>query len=237
MSVELILKEDVASHTLGELMVQLHYIPCDAECVYLDKPCNLATIKKHLTNRSRRLFHVSIDGITYTSMRGKGFRSFSIEPTPVDSLSEIDELVKTLIPDESLILARTYDPKYNHRQNEKQLDMYEAHGWSTEGLTLKKSHLPPPLDTMEVDISNNPGRTQLCDGYMEFVGNQMWFGDEFWKRSGLDRKVPDWWLEHSFQNGVDYYLFREQPFTDDSPGVELQDRIREFFFPPQTTAS
>ena len=44
--------------------------------------------------------------------------------------------------------------------------------------------LPPPLEQLNIDTSQNAGVRKLCEGYVEAIGAKMWLTDSFLSLTG-----------------------------------------------------
>jgi len=64
--------------------------------------------------------------------------------------------------------------EYEHWQNAEDPLEYESFGRDHSLLPKRSNGLPPPLEQLEIDTSNNPGRVELRKGYIEAVGATMW---------------------------------------------------------------
>ena len=141
------------------------------------------------------------------------------------------EAVAAIAP---LVSARIYDNEYEYWQNAEDPLVYQAGGRSMDGLPTKSNELPPPLDQIVIDISHNPGRRILRDGYVEAVGHRMWVGLEFFRRvPGVQRDAlfNEFWLHViELENGVLELMSWEAPFVDDAT-AEIQNRLRALLFP------
>ncbi len=132
-----------------------------------------------------------------------------------------------------LVLARVYDKEYEHWQNAEDPLEYEAEGRSMDGLPMKSNDLPPPLDQMVVDTSQNPGRRVLMTGYVEAVGHHMWLGPEFFNRvPGVDRGAvlgaASLHVEE-LDDGVLELVAHLEPFVNDTTAA-VQNRLRALLF-------
>src|SRR5690606_3246620 len=96
-----------------------------------------------------------------------------------------------------------YDVEYDYWQNAKDPLQYEAVGRDYSHLPMRSNGLPPPVERMEIDTSENPGRWIFREGYIEAVGSVMWLVEPFWDYVGMIHKkrfdALDWisvqWLE------------------------------------------
>ena len=89
--------------------------------------------------------------------------------------------------------------------------------------------LPFPLEQQIIDISNNPGRWELKQGYIESVGSTMWLGEQFWNKTGADKAtvLSADWLKTEEIDGVIKVKIADIPFdTADGRSGELQNKLR-----------
>ena len=102
---------------------------------------------------------------------------------------------------------------------------------------MRSNDLPAPLDQMVVDITGNPGRRILRNGYVEAIGQRMWLGPEYFARvPGVDRRAilsAAWPKAIERQDGIIEVTAADEPFCDAST-ADLQLHLRELLFP--TTA-
>jgi hypothetical protein len=135
----------------------------------------------------------------------------------------------------TLVMAWLADADYDHWQNAEDLLEYEAEGRSYAHLPTRSNGLPAPLERTVVDISGNPGRWSLRDGYIEAVGAEMWLGDAFWRITGKSKKAVESakWLKVSRPSAsVVHVRTFDRCFTSaDGKEGELQDRLRALLFP------
>lgn len=98
-----------------------------------------------------------------------------------------DDWAGAFIGLDDFVMAWAYDVAYDHWQNAKDPGEYAAIGKDPTNLPMRSNGLPHPLNRMEIDTSNNPGRFVLREGYIEAVGSPMWLGAPFWTFTGADR--------------------------------------------------
>lgn len=131
--------------------------------------------------------------------------------------------------------AWIYDDEYNYWQNAQNPLEYTAKGKSCAGLTLKSNGLPPPLEQMVIDTSENPGRRVLRHGYVETVASVMWLGNQFWNVTGIDKKqVLDNGLvrAHVINDDVIRLQCHALPFsTAAGDSGTIQEKLRSLLFP------
>ncbi|CZT28696.1 hypothetical protein [Pseudomonas cerasi] len=157
-------------------------------------------------------------------------------------LEELESHNNTVLEDEigpilgvaGFIQGWVSDVEYDFWQNATDPLEYECMGRSLSNLQMKSNGLPPPLGQMEVDISGNPGRNVLRQGYIEAIGSTMWLGDLFWERVGIDKFSSISLLEsQEFKvyecGGVFKVVTSDKVFSDDS-NLEKQRALRKILF-------
>jgi hypothetical protein len=80
------------------------------------------------------------------------------------------------------------DVEYDKWQNAEDPLIYKAANRDYSYLPMRSNGLPPPVEQMVIDISQNPGRWEFRSGYIEAVGSVMWLGDLFWQYVGSNHK-------------------------------------------------
>ncbi|MGR9579310.1 hypothetical protein [Pandoraea sputorum] len=99
-----------------------------------------------------------------------------------------DDWINPFILEAGFVQGWVSDVEYSRWQNATDPFEYELAGRDCSHLRKKSNGLPPPLSKELVDISVNPGRWVLRDGYVEAVASRMWLSDLFWIRVGSERK-------------------------------------------------
>lgn len=131
------------------------------------------------------------------------------------------------------IQAWTYNIEYEYWQNATDLLEYESSGRPTSQLPKKSNQLPPPLEPLKIDTSQNPDRTIMKNGYIEAVAATMWFGKEFWRNIGnnkLNELLSTNWLKIiEINNHVIKLTASENSFCDTSTSI-TQDALRKMLF-------
>jgi len=157
----------------------------------------------------------------------------SVEETEPGAAGNWDEWVKYFSFQKNFIQAWVMDVEYDKWQNASDFLEYEAAERSYEGLPIRSNGLPPPLENFEIDISNNPGRTVIKDGYVEAIGAKMWFGELIWRKMRCDAKITLErlnFIDKSFSfNGVTKIIVCSRGFCKDEDR-EIQDSLREILF-------
>lgn len=142
---------------------------------------------------------------------------------------DAEKWISPFIKEKLLVQARIYDAEYDFWQNAHDLLQYEASNHSYEKLPMISNGLPFPLEQQIIDISNNPGRWELKQGYIESVGSTMWLGEQFWNKTGTGRTsvLSADWLKTEEIDGVIKVKIADIPFdTADGRSGELQNKLR-----------
>ena len=125
------------------------------------------------------------------------------------------------------------DVEYDEWQNAEDPLLYTGEKRDYSSLPMRSNGLPPPLEQMVIDISNNPGRREFRLGYMEAVGSVMWLSELFWRYVGLDHKarLTDFSLATLMQvtDDVIRLSVSKASFTDESTR-DLQDQLRDVLY-------
>lgn len=148
-------------------------------------------------------------------------------------ISDWNEIASIFCSQVGFVQGWVSDVEYSYWQNAKDLMLYELNGKDFSSLPLKSNGLPPPLEESEVDISKNPGRSILRDGYVESVGVEMWLGDLFWEKVKSNRnsleKEAHFILIENFCAGVIKIQVKNQEFTSDKT-AETQNALRSALY-------
>jgi hypothetical protein len=127
--------------------------------------------------------------------------------------------------------AYIYDGHYLSCQRMDDPGWFEYNGLPCPDLPRKKNI----AGQLVLDISQNPGRWHIRDGYEEAVGAMMWLGRPFWKLTGASKKevIGQTWLKcHELPNGVLQVQAWPKPFTSaEGEEGEIQNRLRDLLFP------
>lgn len=207
--------------------------PTNIQYELIDKSYALNDVSTAIKRRGKPHFGITCDvgevqyGAVGNSYLSQLFLEEGLVKTNADAIAWMQTLA--LLP--GFVHARAYEREYAYWQNADDPLQYQAAGRSMEGLPMKSNGLPYPLEQQIIDTSNNPGRRILRRGYVEAVGHLMWFGDRFWKITRQERRIPDWVEFRTRTAGVDFLTIRHSPFVEGDRSENLQDRVREFFFP------
>lgn len=110
-----------------------------------------------------------------------------VEQKKIDASIKWESWVAPFLLEENFVQAWVSDVEFDFWQNATDLLEYEMAGVSYKDLPLRSNGLPPPLEEMEIDVSQNPGRWSFKKGFVEAIGSSMWFSPLFWNYVG-DRK-------------------------------------------------
>jgi hypothetical protein len=144
-----------------------------------------------------------------------------------------DDWVTPFLRSEGFVQAWVSDVEYDYWQNARDLLEYEAAGRDCSNLPRKSNGLPPPLEQFEIDISSNPGRSELREGYVEAVGAVMWLGELFWERVGKNRRdvlLSVVWISCTvIESNVVRLVAAERSFYSAST-ADIQNELRSILF-------
>ena len=163
-----------------------------------------------------------------------GYCFLVIEELEGCSDTKLEEEIGPILTVEGFIQAWVSDVEYDFWQNATDPLEYECVGRPLSGLPMKSNGLPPPLDQMEIDISGNPGRNVLKQGYIEAIGSTMWLGNLFWERAGVDRFASISLLESEgfkvCECGKFFKVVASDKVFSDGSTLEKQRALRRILF-------
>lgn len=201
------------------------------------KPISLAQVPKSLKAAKRTAFLLESPGWMFhrNTIRQYSMDVFSIK-TNLESLRP-DNWVNELSTELPITHAWVSDGEYDHWQNAEDPLQYRGTGRTFEHLPMRSNGLPPPLEQMVIDISNNPGRRLLHVGYIEAVGSPMWFGSRFWELTGADKNLV---LAESWVNGRELSggLVRIEPSREPFSSIDsaaMQEQLRNLLYTGKTS--
>jgi len=111
-----------------------------------------------------------------------------IEEKKANSAISWDAWVAPFLAIDGFVQAWITDVEYDYWQNAKDPLLYELEGRNYSHLPTKSNGLPPPVERLEIDTSNNPGRWSFQSGFIEAIGSIMWLSPLFWQLVGADCK-------------------------------------------------
>jgi len=196
-----------------------------------------------LTQVSRRL---KAGGRRSFNLIGRGFvfhlgsvRNFQLDFLAIKSIQEDfaswDKWACRFVRESNFTMAWLADAEYEFWQNAEDPLQYTSRGKAHADLPKKSNNLTPPLEQTVIDISLNPGRRLLRNGYYEIVGAVMWLGERFWKFSGAEKsKVEETdWLQVSTCSSTTLRVQASPKcFTSETASDgDLQRKLRQILFP------
>ena len=172
-------------------------------------------------------FHVDAQALVADCgiVRNRGLALVFIETMQLDGLL-CRQWIQSLSGIGSFIQAQHVDVEYDFWQNATDPLQYRSLGKQLDHAALKYD---AELDHQFVDISANPGRRVLQDGYVEAVASQMWFGDAFWRVSKMDRELLlacDWLNCNEVMDGRILEVVAWPRLFKDSTGEEGAAQVR-----------
>lgn len=172
--------------------------------------------------------------LRFGSLPALGYCFLVLEELESHDNAKLEEEIGPILGVEGFIQGWVSDVEYDFWQNATDPLEYECVGRSLSGLPMISNGLPPPLDQMEIDISGNPGRNVLRQGYIEAIGSTMWLGSLFWERVGMDEFSSISLLRN--QGFIVYecggflkVITSDRVFSDDST-LEKQRALRQILF-------
>lgn len=213
-------KEEFPSEAKGSLYAESH---------------TFAKMGEAITKRGRPFFNIESEfgNFRYSSIGNARVSFLRIGGQVISSDSDAIKWMNQISCIDGFIMGRAFDSEFEYWQNAENPLLFEFSGRSTEGLSWKNNGLPAPLNDDIIDISQNPGRRVLRDGYVEAVGHLMWIGDAFWNVTQLQTKSAPDWVEHVERlDGADFIVVSTDPFCEGmKESYSMLDRIREYYFP------
>jgi len=156
-----------------------------------------------------------------------------IEQLDSDLSTNWNDWVAPFLKEASFVQAWISDIEYDYWQNAKDPLEYKAVGRNHEHLPKKSNGLPPPLEQLEIDTSNNPGRWSHQIGYVEAIGSVMWLSKLFWERVGTDRLqqllAADFIKTLDLQNDVVRLVMDDISFSECS-SADVQNKLRKTLY-------
>ena len=127
------------------------------------------------------------------------------------------------------IQAWIADLEFDYWQNAEQPIEYELANRDYSKLPLKSNGAPPPLQAMWIDISNNPGKRVIKEGYVEAVGEKMWLSPIFKERIGgidIDRlRTAGWTVDTKSIDGITVLTAPKGSFSE-GIDTKYQQKLR-----------
>jgi len=193
--------------------------------------------KMHAGIRKANRGHFGIDldslSIHYGPIANKEHALLIIKDSTEFTDPKWDRWANAFLSYDDFMQAWVVNNEYDHWQNAHDPIQYTVKGRSYAGLPMKSNDLPPPLEQMIIDTSNNPGRRIIRMGYVEAIGSPMWLGRLFWERTGANKKsVMDAFAKDAqlLENDVVRIQVSDKPFTENADPA-LQNRLRHLLYP------
>ena len=204
---------------------------------YLPKPQQIPVDKylKQVEKKGKYFLPVEVGGLKFSFGRIPAFNQafLSIEEVIAGSAVSWDNWLNPFLEVSGFAQAWVTDAEYDYWQNAKSLLLYETEGRSYKHLPTKSNGLPPPLDGLEIDTSDNPGRWVLKSGYREAVGSRMWLSSLFWQLAGTDIKDVELSANgfdvQYLSNGITKIIAAENCFCDGTT-EEAQRKLRSILY-------
>lgn len=181
---------DCAPAVWGRLLQQLKNFN---ESVVIDgftgKKILLADVSNYLIKNKYRSFFIELanGSVEFSYVADKAFYRLDVKKL-ANSIEVAQSLIEALIDESGFVQARIYDAEYDRWQNAESLTLFEVECVEHAHLPKKSNGLPFPLTQEIVDISKNPGRWVLRNGYIEAVGAFMWVSKSLLHVVGVDEK-------------------------------------------------
>jgi hypothetical protein len=134
----------------------------------------------------------------------------------------------------ALINAWVVNVDFDYWQNVEDEFSYTCMNRPHKHLPRVATGAPMPLDQEVIDTSDNPGRWQYREGYVEAIGATMWLGKEFWRvvpKADRKRLSKLSGVEiTTLENDVIKVVAAPECFTETTP-KKLQDDLRDALYP------
>ncbi len=146
-----------------------------------------------------------------------------------DVNSIFDQVVNKFCGVKGFLSARSFDRQYERLQNATSLGPHKNAGVDIRTLQMVSNGLPYPLEQEIVDISQNPGRRVLRNGFVEAIGPTMRFSSSFLTK--IAPKVDRLRELGAVSETKDWIQFSVDGIFDESEqAAELQDSVRGAVF-------
>lgn len=181
---------DGASVVWGRLIQQLKNFNEDTVIDgFTGKKIGLADVSNYLEKNKCQSFFIELanGSVEFSYVADKAFYRLDMKHL-ANSIEVAQTLIEALIDEPGFVQARIYDAEYDRWQNAESLTLFEVERVEHAHLPKKSNGLPFPLTQEVVDISKNPGRWVLRNGYIEAVGAFMWVSKSLLQLVGVDEK-------------------------------------------------
>ncbi len=175
-----------AFHTINRILDQLGKAAkfVDADRVSISKK----RIERRLHRKGKGIPYVEVGGLALMlgNIPARAQSYIIAEEKSEGAAVSWESWVSPFLEWPNFAQAWVANTEYNHWQNAKDPLQYKVVGRDMTGLKMKSNGDPYPLEKQIVDISENPGRWEFHQGYIEAIGPLMWLGDNFWRVIGHD---------------------------------------------------
>lgn len=149
-----------------------------------------------------------------------------------------DQWIARYIGNKEFVFAWLANTDYQRWQNATDPLEYLAVNKPYAHLPRTTNGLPYPLGQTIIDISANPGRRLIRQGYYEVVGSTMWIGEPFWRLTGANKNtVISSSLviaTNSLSNTLRLQLCDKCFTSSEGELGKLQNKLRALLFPDKT---
>ncbi|MDH5228464.1 MAG: hypothetical protein OEY38_00165 [Gammaproteobacteria bacterium] len=154
---------------------------------FTGKELGFTDVSETLLKNKADSFFIELDGgsIEFSYIADLDFSRLDIKNLAA-SKEYAEKWVTQIVNDPFFVQARLYDGEYDRWQNMEDIAYYESEGRDHSNLPKKSNGLPFPLESEVIDISRNPGRWDLKNGYIECVGSTMWMSKDLLRDIGAD---------------------------------------------------
>lgn len=204
-------------------------------CFFYDHLCRLSDVPELLSTWEKPHFDIEADGFqihcgqvfndnhSFVQIRGLFNNELESEPFIIPFTFE-----------SGFVSGWLFEEEYDKWQNAQDVLVYNAAGRDHSTLPKVSNNLPYPLTQDVVDISQNPGKRIIMEGFVEAVGSTMWLGASFLKLVNLSPQVVQSapWLDVlSLPNGVLRLQAYPVVFTEDfGKQSVVQENLRQLLY-------
>jgi hypothetical protein len=178
------------------------------------------TFKKDVEKKNKWPHEVSCGGFVFRYGVVTAWSHCFLHISMIEPGKAIDwnEWARRFLDEPGLMQARVVDIEFDYWQNAEDFLLYASKGRDYAGLPTKSNGLPPPVEQTIIDISANPGRRIIKNGYVEAVGREMWITQKMIEAQGgesaLERIKAAGWSLHANLNGVLHLNVDPEIFTE-----------------------
>ncbi|HEX4158051.1 MAG TPA: hypothetical protein VHY79_06220 [Rhizomicrobium sp.] len=180
--------------------------------------------------------YLRVDGLALQAGNIPGWKQsfLMVDEKSPGTASSWDQWVAPFLGCPNFVQAWVADTEYNYWQNAEDTMLYTSAGRDMSGLKLKSNGQHYPSERVIVDTSENPGRWEFRQGYIEAIGSPIWIGENLWRAIGENRenelRALDWLHLTEPQKGVLRVEYDFQ-FIDEATAAK-QNALREAIYGP-----